>query len=509
MSEEDGVDADISARDTIARGFCNFTDGSGEEAVLTGHSDSGGRVKVHRRGEILTQLCFIAVAVLMLGITGVCQAQVRPDAEQIGAALTNYGNKWLADHGQAGHTVHWRTDTDPQQARWEGDVYVCRFEGAVIPTAAGATQGSYFSGELRVYVDPNDGALRCEAPGAMQFGLPVAIGELRARFPESTAGTGGGGWTQLLHLKLDSQQRPYDPENSLGPIQSGTFAVPGPGELRITYSYRVHDYAPLGGLDWDLGRGPTRYLPGNDGRSVRTPPVDPPLGGNVTLVHDQRRCDYMPMVSASLTPRGIPAGFANAIYGTQLADYQELTVEFCPDAGASAPPTGPGTVPETPVTPPVTPTPQTPPQTPETPGGPSGPPTTGTFAEGKFVLDEAGALSEFETLDLDLVLQVMRETEGLQLAVVLAGQMGSQDEAVAAAGRHRDALVAAGVLPACSGLLLYANGGELRAYNRSTDFDLIVPLELVARAWHEVVDLPWPGRVASQLRVIFMELAAE
>lgn len=284
---------------------------------------------------------------LAIAMAGAAHAAPKPDAEQIGAAITNYGNKWLADHAQAGHAVHWRTETDPQQARWEGDVYVCRFEGAVIPTAAGATQGTLFTGELRIHIDQNDGALRCDAPGAMQFGLPTGIAELRARFPEATTGTGGGGWTQLLHLKLTSQERPYDPENPLGPIQSGTFAVPGDGELRITYTYRIHDYAPLGGLGWDHGRGPTRYLPGSDGRSVRTPTVDPPPGGTVTCVDDQRRCGPMPAVSASLTPRGIPAGFANAIYGTQLADYQELTVEFRPDGGRPAPPTTPTPPPQT------------------------------------------------------------------------------------------------------------------------------------------------------------------
>lgn len=437
---------------------------------------------------------FISAVTLALMLAGAAEA-IKPDAEQVGAVITNYGNKWLATHVHAGYTTHWRTDTDPQQARWEGDVYVCRFEGAVIPTTPGAIQGTLFSGELRIYVDPDDGALKCDAPGA-QFGLLALSSDLRVKFPHSTSGADSSGWTQLLHLTLNSNERGYSPDNPLGPIQAGTFAVPGPGELRITYSYRVHDYGPLGGLDWDLGRGPTRDLPGIGTSRVRTPELDPPPGGTVTLLYDKRRCGPMPKVSASLTPRAVPAGFANAIYGKQLADYQELTVAFRPDGAANAPVTG-----TSPTTAPSVPT------APVAPSSPQGATTaTGTATGTPFVVDQAGVLDTTTAMELGLVLQILRERAGRHLAVVFIPSAEDSTAAGKLAVQHRDKLIAAGVLPSCSGVLLFANGGELRGYGRSADFEQLVPLDALAAAWHQASDQPWPQRVAAQLRGIYAAL---
>jgi hypothetical protein len=279
---------------------------------------------------------FAAVSAVLFALAGVAGAGVRPDADQVAAALSNYGSKWLTDHAQTGHSTHFRTQTEPDQSRWDGDAYVCRFEGASIPNAPGATEGALFPGELWVYFDPDTGALRCVAKGTYEFGVPTAVSELRARFPDGAPGTVSQNWTQLLHVSLSSEQRPYDPDHPLGPIQTGTFAVPAAGGIRITYSWLVHADSNIGGLEWDHGKGPTGDWPGADGTMLSRPDPLPGPGGMRTWQTDGRRVEPMAQVTATLTPRGMKAGFALGNMGTQLADRQELTVEYCPDAAASA-----------------------------------------------------------------------------------------------------------------------------------------------------------------------------
>ncbi|MBM3498277.1 MAG: carboxypeptidase regulatory-like domain-containing protein [Armatimonadetes bacterium] len=281
---------------------------------------------------------FVVPAAVLFALAGVADAGVRPDADQVAAALSNYGSKWLTEHGQTGHSTHFATQIEPGQSRWEGDAYVCRFEGASIPNAPGATEGSLFTGELWVYFDPDTGALRCTPKGtSLQHGVPMTVAELRARFPDGAPGTVSQNWTQLLHLSLSSEERPYHPDNPLGPTQTGTFAVPAAGGIRITYSWLVHADSNMGGLEWDLGKGPTRDWPGIGGTMLSRPDPLPGPGGMRTWQTDGWRVDPMERVTATLTPRGMKAGFALGTMGTQLADRQELTVEFCPDAGASAP----------------------------------------------------------------------------------------------------------------------------------------------------------------------------
>jgi hypothetical protein len=67
----------------------------------------------------------------ILGATGAAEA-VKPTAEQVAAALANYGSKWMDAHESPGHTLHLNTLTDPGEAYWDGDSYVCKFEGAAI-----------------------------------------------------------------------------------------------------------------------------------------------------------------------------------------------------------------------------------------------------------------------------------------------------------------------------------------------------------------------------------------
>lgn len=292
-------------------------------------------------------LCCAVTAMFILGATGAAEA-VKPTAEQVAAALANYGSKWMDAHESPGHTLHLNTLTDPGEAYWDGDSYVCKFEGAAIPTTPGESRGYLLVGEFVVTLGP-DGRLTVHERETAS-NIPMDVVELRKKFPDGESGTMSRNWQRLLHLTMTSQERDYSPDAPQGPVKTGSFTVPSRGVLRVQYSSRKHAYAPQGGLGWDYGQGWTRDWPGTGGVMDWGPKVD--AGGTSVVTSSGRSVDRM-TVNVRLVPCSVPAGFANRQNGRQLADYQEILVEFLPSAPATAtpPPPAPTPAPATPAPP--------------------------------------------------------------------------------------------------------------------------------------------------------------
>lgn len=311
--------------------------------------------------------------------------------------------------------------------------------------------------------------------------------------------------------------RPHDaPEAVVSSAHSWTElpAIMHPGQpVRITLSsegsggaiLREMAVNDLDRVRWAVMRADVPEQPGGAGRAgtaeVDYEPIDPRLDGNF-----HSRGIRPPLTGAPTDPELKMALVIEAGNGRGAWVFVKHTYTWRPRGGLPIAPVTPAApAPATPPAPSPTPDPgQAPAQPPAPEPVPAPPASTGA----DYILDESGALSVDGFAELDLILSILRDRD-LPLALVFVGPLDTREEASRLAGEHRARLMAAGVLPNRSGLLLYSGHGDKVAYSRSRDFDTDLPLGTVGRAWTECADEPWPARAASHLRNVYGLLAGE
>jgi len=256
----------------------------------------------------------------------------KPDAEQIGASLSQYAFKWMADHWAPGNTVHVQTDTE--HGRWEGDAYVCPVSAALIPTHADAGDGSFFAGELVVRFDETGQTIRTEWRGN-QKPMNKSRDALRAAFPEGEGGTYSEPWTDLVRAVVTSEERAFSTTKPPAPQEHVTFSFSAAGRLRITYTQKPYiGEASQGGLSFE--NIPGGGWPGRAGSGQMIYEPRAPQTGDTYKQEWTGRCDPAKDMIAHLSPRCKPAAFQNREEGWQFASTQELRIEYWPDDPALA-----------------------------------------------------------------------------------------------------------------------------------------------------------------------------
>lgn len=114
------------------------------------------------------------------------------------------------------------------------------------------------------------------------------------------------------------------------------------------------------------------------------------------------------------------------------------------------------------------------------------------------VIDASGDLTDRQLRDVHHALLMLSLDTGVEAAVVFVPPI-SREQAAVDCGRWREHLVAHGVLPSDSALLLF--GGDGRGYSRTKSVDATVPIRFIKQAWNESAGQPdLPSRVAAQLR---------
>ncbi len=116
------------------------------------------------------------------------------------------------------------------------------------------------------------------------------------------------------------------------------------------------------------------------------------------------------------------------------------------------------------------------------------------------ITDATRQLTAQQIQELHHALLMLSLDTGVEVAVVFVPPI-SREQAARDCGLWRDHLIAHGVLPHDSALLLY--GGDARGYSRSPQVDATLPLGHIKQAWEDSGGRPdLPSRVAAQLRRI-------
>jgi len=114
-------------------------------------------------------------------------------------------------------------------------------------------------------------------------------------------------------------------------------------------------------------------------------------------------------------------------------------------------------------------------------GGGQGGALAGAFGS-QTVFDATSKLTQSEADGISLELELLARQQDLKLAVVLADAM-PPDQLAGRAGEYRQQLVEDGLLPAESGVLLYAPTG--RGFSRTPGVEARLPLEVLKAEWYD------------------------